>query len=77
MNLNNFTIKSQETVQHAFETAQTYEHQSVEAGHIYKSLVVKASDVLSFILNKIGVNEFLFWLAFWVLAALAIIFLNK
>ncbi|MBN1117519.1 MAG: ATP-dependent chaperone ClpB [Bacteroidales bacterium] len=56
MNLNNFTIKSQEIVQHALQYAQEREHQSVETAHLYKSLSDNAPDVLAYILSKIGAN---------------------
>ena len=38
MNLNNFTIKSQEAIQQAQQLAQTYEHQQIENEHLFKAI---------------------------------------
>ncbi len=57
MNLNNFTIKAQEAVQQGFTFAREAGNQSVECGHLYKGLSVKAGDVVDFILGKIGANS--------------------
>ena len=56
MNLNNFTLKSQEVIQRAFELASSNGQQAVEVGHLYIALSEKASEVLDFIFNKIGIN---------------------
>ena len=56
MNLNNFTIKSQEVIQEAFQIAQQHENQAVETGHIFKGLLVKGNNVIDFILQKSGIN---------------------
>jgi ATP-dependent Clp protease ATP-binding subunit ClpB len=56
MNFNNFTIKSQEALQHAFEIAQAKQQQAVEAGHILKGLLHSAENVTGFLLKKLGVN---------------------
>jgi ATP-dependent Clp protease ATP-binding subunit ClpB len=56
MNLNNFTIKAQEAVQHAFTVAQGNTHQAVETGHLLKGVLFVAENVSSFILRKMGVN---------------------
>lgn len=60
MNFNNFTIKSQEAVQYAFEVAQARQQQSVETGHILKGLVHAAENVTGFLLKKLGVNISIF-----------------
>jgi ATP-dependent Clp protease ATP-binding subunit ClpB len=56
MNFNNFTIKSQEAVQHAFEIAQGKQQQAIETGHILKGLFHEAENVTGFLLNKVGAN---------------------
>ncbi|MGM0597587.1 MAG: ATP-dependent chaperone ClpB [Myxococcota bacterium] len=56
MNLNNFTIKSQEVLQQAFSVAQGYQNQAIENGHILKALMSEAGDVASYLLKKINVN---------------------
>jgi len=56
MNLNNFTIKAQEAIQHAFLVAQGNNQQAVETGHILKGLFHSAENVTGFLLKKLGVN---------------------
>ena len=56
MNFNNFTIKSQEAVQHAFEIAQSKQQQAVEPGHVLKGVIHIAENVSGFLLRKLGVN---------------------
>jgi ATP-dependent Clp protease ATP-binding subunit ClpB len=56
MNLNNFTIKAQETIQQAFTIAEGYQHQAVESGHLLKGLFSEAEDVTQHLLAKISVN---------------------
>lgn len=56
MNLNNFTIKSQEVIQHAFIIAQRYNNQAIENGHILKGIISQSENITSFLLNKLGVN---------------------
>lgn len=56
MNLNNFTIKSQEAVQQAFIIAQGLSHQSVETGHLLKGILHSAENTAEFLLKKTGVN---------------------
>jgi ATP-dependent Clp protease ATP-binding subunit ClpB len=38
MNLNNFTIKSQDSVQKAKEIAESAGHQAIETGHLLKGV---------------------------------------
>jgi ATP-dependent Clp protease ATP-binding subunit ClpB len=57
MNLNNFTIKAQEVIQGAFELAEAAGNQSVENGHLLKSLMRKGENVTGFIFNKTGANQ--------------------
>jgi ATP-dependent Clp protease ATP-binding subunit ClpB len=56
MNYNNFTIKAQEAIQHAFTVAQGNNHQAVENGHLLKGLLSTGENVISFLLKKLGVN---------------------
>ncbi|WP_335965838.1 ATP-dependent chaperone ClpB [Galbibacter sp. PAP.153] len=56
MNLNNFTIKSQEAIQQAQQIAQGYGHQQIENEHIFKALFDVDENVLPFILKKLNVN---------------------
>lgn len=57
MNLNNFTIKSQDTIQQAFSIASGYQHQAVETGHIMKALLGADEQIVGFILKKLNVNQ--------------------
>jgi len=56
MNLNNFTIKSQEAIQQAQQLAQSFGHQQIENEHIFKALFDVDENVLPFILKKLNVN---------------------
>ncbi len=56
MNLNNFTIKSQEAIQKAQQIAQGYGHQQIENAHILKGIFEVDENVAPFIFNKLGVN---------------------
>ncbi len=56
MNLNNFTIKSQEALQQAFSIASGYGQQAVETGHIMKALLNADEHVTGFLLKKLNVN---------------------
>lgn len=56
MNFNNYTIKSQEAIQHAQQIAQRMEHQQIENEHIYKAISEVEENVLPFILKKLNVN---------------------
>ncbi|MCD8438909.1 ATP-dependent chaperone ClpB [Tenacibaculum finnmarkense] len=56
MNLNNYTTKSQETIQQAQQIAQEYGHQQLENEHIFKALFSVDQNVLPFILKKLNIN---------------------
>ena len=56
MNYNNLTIKSQEALQQAFTIAAANNNQSVENGHLLKSIQENAGDLLSFVFGKAGIN---------------------
>ncbi|WP_019669489.1 ATP-dependent chaperone ClpB [Eudoraea adriatica] len=56
MNINNFTIKSQEAIQQAQMIAQGMENPQIENEHIYKAIAEIDENVLPFILKKLNVN---------------------
>ncbi|MGB1283504.1 MAG: ATP-dependent chaperone ClpB [Polaribacter sp.] len=56
MNFNNYTIKSQETIQQAQQLAQSYGHNQIENEHIFKALFTVDENVLPFILKKLNIN---------------------
>ncbi|WP_428740364.1 ATP-dependent chaperone ClpB [Tenacibaculum sp.] len=56
MNFNNYTIKSQETIQQAQQLAQSYGNNLIENEHIFKALFLVDENVLPFILKKLNVN---------------------
>jgi ATP-dependent Clp protease ATP-binding subunit ClpB len=57
MNLNNFTIKAQESVQQAFNIVEAKGQQSVECAHILKGVMVEAENIADFLFGKLGVNS--------------------
>ncbi|WP_420593256.1 ATP-dependent chaperone ClpB [Robiginitalea biformata] len=59
MNINNFTIKSQEAIQQAQQLAQEMGHQQVENEHLYKAIATVDENVLPFLLKKLRVNDVL------------------
>lgn len=56
MNLNNFTIKSQEVIQKAVEIARGYSHQAVEPAHLLKAIMEESEGIVGFLLRKLGVS---------------------
>ncbi len=56
MNLNNYTIKSQEAIQQAQLLAQSLGNQQIENEHILKAILEIDENVIPFILNKLNVN---------------------
>lgn len=56
MNLNNYTIKSQEAIQQAQQIAQGFGHQQIENEHLFKGIFEVDENVLPFILKKLNVN---------------------
>lgn len=56
MNLNNFTIKSQEAIQSSQQTAESMSHQSIEPAHILKGMIMSDDNVIPFLLKKVNVN---------------------
>ena len=57
MNLNNFTTKSQETIQMAQQIAQGFGHSQIENEHIFKALTQVDENVLPFLLKKLNINR--------------------
>ncbi|WP_439131578.1 ATP-dependent chaperone ClpB [Polaribacter sp.] len=56
MNFNNYTTKSQETIQMAQQIAQSYGHNQIENEHIFKALTQVDENVLPFLLKKLSIN---------------------
>jgi len=56
MNLNNFTVKSQEIIQEAQFLAQEKQHGQIDTGHFLVALLEKDEQVTPFLLKKIGAN---------------------
>ncbi|NER17527.1 ATP-dependent chaperone ClpB [Spongiivirga citrea] len=56
MNLNNFTIKSQEAIQQSQLIAQEHGHQQIENEHLFKAISEVDENVLPFLLKKLNVN---------------------
>lgn len=56
MNLNNFTIKSQEAVQKAQEIAMSLQHPAIECSHLLKGILSEDENVTPFLLKKLDVN---------------------
>ena len=56
MTFDKFTIKAQEVVQEAINTAQANGQQTIEPLHLLKGIMLKAKDVANFIFQKLGVN---------------------
>ena len=57
MNLNKFTIKSQEAIQQAQQFAMSNGHQSIEPAHIMKGIFSVDENVTPFLLKKVGANS--------------------
>ena len=56
MNLNQFTIKSQEAIQKAQEVASVNEQQAIETIHLLKGILTVDENVTPFLLKKLNVN---------------------
>ena len=56
MNINNYTIKSQEAVQHAVDLTKNRGQQAIETPHIFKSILEIGESVIHFIFNKLGIS---------------------
>ena len=56
MNFDNYTIKTQEALQHAQQIAQSYGHQQIENEHLFKAIYEVDQNVLPFLFKKINLN---------------------
>ena len=56
MNFNNFTIKSQQAIEKAFQIASGKQQQAVDTGHLLKGVLLEGENVSDFLLKKLGVN---------------------
>jgi ATP-dependent Clp protease ATP-binding subunit ClpB len=56
MKMENYTIKSQEAIQKAFEMAEAKGQQSVEPTHLLKGLMNVAESITDFLFGKVGAN---------------------
>ena len=56
MRFDKFTIKAQEVVQEAVNTAQRNGQQTIEPVHLLAGAMAKAKDICSFLFRKLGVN---------------------
>lgn len=56
MNFDNFTIKAQEAVQHAVQTAQRTQRQAITATHLLQGILAVGENVTQFLFGKTGVN---------------------
>ncbi len=56
MNFEKFTIKAQEVIQGAVNTAQNAHQQAIEPIHLLLALIAKAPDVTNYLFQKLGVN---------------------
>jgi len=56
MDLNNFTIKSQEAIQKATEIAAAKQNQSIEPSHLLKGILIVDENVAPYLLRKLNVN---------------------
>jgi ATP-dependent Clp protease ATP-binding subunit ClpB len=56
MNLNNYTIKSQEAIQQAVQLSTNHGQQAIEPAHILKGILEVDQNVSPFILKKLNIN---------------------
>jgi ATP-dependent Clp protease ATP-binding subunit ClpB len=56
MNMNNFTIKSQETIQQAIQLVSANNQQSIETTHLLKAVMTTGESVVRFLFRKLDVN---------------------
>ena len=57
MKFDNFTIKSQEAVQHAIDRAQALGHQAIGCAHLLTGVLAAGENVTQFLFGKTGVQE--------------------
>lgn len=56
MTFDKFTIKAQEAIQSALDTAKRNGQQTIEPVHILAGVMDKGKDVTDYVLQKLGVN---------------------
>ncbi|MDR1938117.1 MAG: ATP-dependent chaperone ClpB [Tannerellaceae bacterium] len=56
MNLNNFTIKSQEAVQQSLRLVSERNQQVIEAAHLLKAVIMTGENIVNFLFRKLGVQ---------------------
>lgn len=56
MNLDKFTIKSQEAIQHAQQLALSLGNQAIETGHLLKGIIETEPNIVSYLFQKQGAN---------------------
>ena len=57
MNLNNFTIKSQEAIQEAAQLASSRNHPAIEKAHLLSAILSADDQLIKFIFNKLSVSR--------------------
>jgi len=57
MQLDKFTIKSQEAIQRAQQLTMKAENQAIECGHLLKGIIEVDENVLPFLFKKLAINE--------------------
>ena len=57
MNLNNFTIKSQEVIQKSIEITRQFGQQQITPTHLLKSIISENESLINFIFGKLEVNS--------------------
>jgi ATP-dependent Clp protease ATP-binding subunit ClpB len=55
MNINNYTVKSQEAIQHAIDVAQSHNHQAVDTGHLLRVLLDDSEGIVVYLVRKLGI----------------------
>ncbi len=56
MDIQKFTIKSQEIIQQAQQIAESEGNQSIENGHLLKAIFLNDREVIPYLLNKVGTD---------------------
>ena len=56
MNLNNFTVKAQESVSKAFTITESMGQQAVECAHLLKGVISEAENIVQFLFGKLNVD---------------------
>jgi len=57
MNLNQFTIKSQEAIEKAFRIAQERSNQSIEPGHLLQAILTTDENIMQFLFAKLSARD--------------------